>query len=100
MHIGFSANLKTSALHSRHRSTNHRLDHRNAQRLCIRYASGAAHGHFHWATTNKPAPCVFCSFVNFNDSVCFPFVDGNGRGSRLMSYAMALEAGIGAHGLW
>jgi Fic family protein len=29
-----------------------------------------------------------------------PFVDGNGRVSRLMSHAMALEAGIGAHGLW
>lgn len=29
-----------------------------------------------------------------------PFVDGNGRVSRLMSHAMALKAGIGAHGLW
>ena len=29
-----------------------------------------------------------------------PFVDGNGRVSRLMSHAMALLAGIGAHGLW
>ena len=29
-----------------------------------------------------------------------PFVDGNGRVSRLMSHAMALHAGIGAHGLW
>jgi Fic family protein len=29
-----------------------------------------------------------------------PFVDGNGRVSRLMSHAMALDAGIGAHGLW
>lgn len=29
-----------------------------------------------------------------------PFPDGNGRVSRLMSYAMAQEAGIGAHGLW
>lgn len=29
-----------------------------------------------------------------------PFPDGNGRVSRLMSHAMALEAGIGAHGLW
>jgi Fic family protein len=28
-----------------------------------------------------------------------PFPDGNGRLSRLMSYAMAFEAGIGAHGL-
>jgi len=29
-----------------------------------------------------------------------PFLDGNGRVSRLMSHAMALEAGIGADGLW
>ena len=29
-----------------------------------------------------------------------PLVDGNGRVSRLMSHAMALQAGIGAQGLW
>ncbi|MCP4667847.1 MAG: Fic family protein [Deltaproteobacteria bacterium] len=29
-----------------------------------------------------------------------PFADGNGRVSRLMSHAMTLQAGIGAHGLW
>lgn len=29
-----------------------------------------------------------------------PFPDGNGRVSRLMSHAMGLLAGIGAHGLW
>ena len=29
-----------------------------------------------------------------------PYPDGNGRVSRLMSHAMALHAGIGAHGLW
>ena len=29
-----------------------------------------------------------------------PFPDGNGRVSRLMSHAMALRAGVGAHGLW
>jgi Fic family protein len=29
-----------------------------------------------------------------------PFLDGNGRVSRLMSHAMALAAGGGAHGLW
>ncbi len=29
-----------------------------------------------------------------------PLLDGNGRVSRLMSHAMALDAGIGAHGLW
>jgi Fic family protein len=29
-----------------------------------------------------------------------PFVDGNGRVSRLLSHAMALKSGIGAYGLW
>ena len=29
-----------------------------------------------------------------------PFVDGNGLVRRLMSHAMALQSGIGAHGLW
>jgi Fic family protein len=29
-----------------------------------------------------------------------PFPDGNGRVSRLLSHAMALSSGIGAHGLW
>jgi Fic family protein len=29
-----------------------------------------------------------------------PFLDGNGRVSRLMSHAMGLQARIGAHGLW
>lgn len=29
-----------------------------------------------------------------------PFPDGNGRVSRLMSHAMAMKAGVGAHGLW
>ncbi len=33
-------------------------------------------------------------------SYIHPFLDGNGRVSRLMSHAMALAAGIGAHGLW
>jgi Fic family protein len=29
-----------------------------------------------------------------------PFADGNGRVSRLISHAMGLATGIGAHGLW
>ena len=29
-----------------------------------------------------------------------PFPDGNGRVSRLMSHAIGLAAGVGAHGLW
>lgn len=41
---------------------------------------------------------VACAHHRFN--YIHPFVDGNGRVSRLMSHAMALQAGIGAHGLW
>jgi Fic family protein len=29
-----------------------------------------------------------------------PFTDGNGRVSRLMSHAISLRSGLGAHGLW
>jgi len=29
-----------------------------------------------------------------------PFPDGNGRVSRLLAHAMALQVGVGAHGLW
>ena len=36
----------------------------------------------------------------FRASYIHPFPDGNGRVSRLLSHAMALQAGVGAHGLW
>lgn len=39
-----------------------------------------------------------CAHHRFN--YIHPFPDGNGRVSRLMSHAMALQAGIGASGLW
>lgn len=39
-----------------------------------------------------------CAHHRFN--YIHPFPDGNGRVSRLMSHAMGLQAGIGAHGLW
>ena len=42
--------------------------------------------------------CMAAAHHRFN--YIHPFVDGNGRVSRLMSHAMGLWAGIGAHGLW
>lgn len=39
-----------------------------------------------------------CAHHRFN--YIHPFVDGNGRVSRLMSHAMALRSGIGGGGLW
>jgi len=41
---------------------------------------------------------IACAHHRFN--YIHPFVDGNGRVGRLLSHAMALRAGIGAHGLW
>jgi Fic family protein len=42
--------------------------------------------------------CIPAAHHRFN--YIHPFPDGNGRVSRLMSHAMAHQAGIGAHGLW
>ncbi len=42
--------------------------------------------------------CMAAAHHRFN--YIHPFVDGNGRVSRLMSHAMGLWAGIGTHGLW
>lgn len=41
---------------------------------------------------------IACAHHRFN--YIHPFLDGNGRVSRLMSDAMTRHAGIGAHGLW
>lgn len=42
--------------------------------------------------------CIAAAHHRFN--YIHPFPDGNGRVSRLMSHAMCLNAGVGAHGLW
>ncbi|MCL4486480.1 MAG: Fic family protein [Nitrospirae bacterium] len=47
------------------------------------------------------ASCVMAlSAAHHRFNFIHPFPDGNGRVSRLMSHAMALKSGIGAHGLW
>lgn len=49
-----------------------------------------------WASTRVIAIASAHHRLNY----IHPFVDGNGRVSRLMSHAMALKAGIGGGGLW
>lgn len=49
-----------------------------------------------WASTRVIAIASAHHRMNY----IHPFVDGNGRVSRLMSHAMALKAGIGGGGLW
>ncbi|WP_370677538.1 Fic family protein [Pleomorphomonas sp. PLEO] len=49
-----------------------------------------------WASTRIIAIAAAHHRLNY----IHPFVDGNGRVSRLMSHAMALKAGIGGGGLW
>ncbi|WP_245515729.1 Fic family protein [Oharaeibacter diazotrophicus] len=49
-----------------------------------------------WASTR------IIAIASAHHRLCYihPFVDGNGRVARLMSHAMALQAGIGGAGLW
>jgi Fic family protein len=48
----------------------------------------------------KAARIVALAAAHHRLNYIHPFPDGNGRVSRLMSHAMAHEAGIAAHGLW
>jgi Fic family protein len=60
--------------------------------------------HFEWRFQMKPMGTskriVAMAVAHHRFNYIHPFPDGNGRVSRLMSHAMALHAGIGAHGLW
>lgn len=60
--------------------------------------------HFEWRYRFKgmgPATRVLAmAAAHHRLNYIHPFPDRNGRVSRLMSHAMALNAGIGAHGLW
>lgn len=53
-----------------------------------------------FADMGKAARIMAVASAHHRLNYIHPFPDGNGRVSRLMSHAMALKAGIGAHGLW
>lgn len=55
---------------------------------------------YRFAGMGKAARIMAIASAHHRFNYIHPFPDGNGRVSRLMSHAMALKAGIGAHGLW
>jgi len=55
---------------------------------------------YQFATLGKAERILAIPAAHHRFNFIHPFPDGNGRVSRLMSHAMAIEAGIGAHGLW
>ena len=58
------------------------------------------HRRFAPASMGTAEKVVAIAIAHHRFQFIHPFLDGNGRVSRLMSHAMALNAGIGAHGLW
>ena len=55
---------------------------------------------YRFATMGKAGRIMAIAAAHHRLNFIHPFPDGNGRVSRLMSHAMGLSAGIGAHGLW
>lgn len=55
---------------------------------------------YRFADLGKAARITVMAAAHHRLNYIHPFPDGNGRVSRLMSHAMALSAGIGAHALW
>jgi Fic family protein len=55
---------------------------------------------YRFAKLGKAARIMAIAAAHHRLNYIHPFPDGNGRVSRLMSHAMAHQAGIGAHGLW
>jgi Fic family protein len=55
---------------------------------------------YRFAPLGKAARILAIPAAHHRLNYIHPFPDGNGRVSRLMSHAMAFQAGIGAHGLW
>ncbi len=57
-------------------------------------------GRYRFADMGTAARIMAIAPAHHRLNYIHPFADGNGRVSRLMSHAMAMKAGIGAHGLW
>jgi Fic family protein len=55
---------------------------------------------FRLAGIKKAEGMIRMAIAHHRLNYIHPFPDGNGRVSRLVSHAMALKIGIGAHGLW
>lgn len=55
---------------------------------------------YEFSKLGKAAQILAIAAAHHRLNYIHPFPDGNGRVSRLVSHAMALKAGIGAHGLW
>jgi Fic family protein len=55
---------------------------------------------YRFANMGKGARIIAIAAAHHRFNYIHPFADGNGRVSRLLSHAMALKSGIGAHGLW
>lgn len=55
---------------------------------------------YHLATLGLAGRVAAVAAAHHRFNYIHPFPDGNGRVSRLMSHAMVLKSGIGAHGLW
>jgi Fic family protein len=55
---------------------------------------------FKLASLGAAARVVAIAIAHHRLNHIHPFPDGNGRVSRLLAHAMALQSGIGAHGLW
>ncbi len=55
---------------------------------------------YRFAGMGKASQIIAIAAAHHRFNYIHPFPDGNARVSRLLSHAMALKAGIGAHGLW